>query len=341
MIPVAATNQIGTETAAIAAARTRTNRETEDTIMNRNTITAGISIITHEGFGAHGLQSRTLRPDPITFADSPVSFHHWIGAANGVDIKIAGDDAGRIFEFDGGYTIEMSDFDRFSDAPESAFSMARAQERIKQYLDAKLAESAPAPVTKLATAPADDFAKITIVRWDGWNDGGVDGADVYADGVLVACIQQDESKHDYRVGYIGPDRSDTRHKSYRAACTAARKRLRGTPRNGVARTAADGKREFLTHGQAEHIVADGRVQTVKLDAPEWNDEAPRYELHVDGRKIGTVYQYFTHGFTRRTGKPTIKRDGWKLITAEDRPRFGKTLAALKIEAVKAAHCLGY
>ena len=302
----------------------------------KTTIKAGISIITHEGFGAAGLQARTLRPDPITFPDSAVSFHHWITApVTGVDIKINGDDAGRIFAFDGGYTIEMSDFDRFSDAPDSAYSMVKAQERIKTYLDAKLAETAPAP------APAVEVAKITIVRWEGWNEGGVDGADVYADGVLVACIQQDEIKHDYRVGYLGPDRSDTRHKSYRAACTAARKRLKGTPRKGGARTGADGTAYFMTQGEAEQIASGGRVKQVKLADPGFDDDAPRYELQVDGRTVGTAHWHFDTDFNMRTGKPKLFRRGWRLETGEDRPRFGRNLAALKVEAVLSAHCQGW
>ena len=129
----------------------------KDTNMTK-TITAGITRITHSGFGAAGLQARTLRPEPFAWDGSPVTIHPWAtGSVPGADIKIDGDQAGRIIPFDGRFEVQLDDVDRFDADDLGAMSMnaamAAAKDRIHAVLAAEAAdETSPAADldTKLA-----------------------------------------------------------------------------------------------------------------------------------------------------------------------------------------------
>ena len=197
-----------------------------------------------------------------------------------------------------------------------------------------------------------DLVPTSTVTFIRWQNPECDGADIYAAGTRVGCIvETDDEGYDICFdarAYEDPHKAGL---SFKSACNAARLVIEqaneSTPGDGGAATAPKDTKYFMTRQQAEGIVRDGCVSQIKLNPPgedrfdEKAASAPRYELQVDGKKVGVVYQNYEPGLNLRSGKPKMMRRGWRLETGEDRPRFGPTVAALKVEAVLAAHCQGW
>ena len=204
------------------------------------TITAGISRITHSGFGAEGLQAKTLRPDPITWDGSPVTIHHWIIApVPGADIKIDGDHAGTIVLCGDRYEVEIDDYDRWDAAGLDAYDIggitlaaaaARAKDHIHAVLAAEASEAAEAKATETETQTPDP------IRISRWASSRIDGADLYIGTRLVGTITEDEDGL-YEVALTeapGPDGCD--FASFDAAKQAAIEALHEHARETAAKT---------------------------------------------------------------------------------------------------------